>query len=307
MNQHALFKHLFSKVKIPDSPINKIFSEYKRKNNISEQNNSLYSLFFKNKSTSKELHKSENLIKNSNLKISKILKNNSIKLKIKTKGTKMNSLDNKSQNKYSTNTTQTAFIIEKPKKTKQILVNSFRNKSHPLNIKKKYIKKKKIWLSSYLSKNNNFDLYKNKNNKNNICINSSINKTISNAIVDNNDDLIREIKFQTVNNFNNKYKLKYKVKFPKMHSKISDIFSLLKIYKFEEEKKIDAILNLTNEKLKKKERTRNKQISFNEKDFIKNISLFEKDFNIKNKLKDNKKYVSIHTLDLLKDNNIMNS
>ena len=114
MNQHALFKHLFSKVKIPDSPINKIFSEYKRKNNISEQNNSLYSLFFKNKSTSKELHKSENLIKNSNLKISKILKNNSIKLKIKTKGTKMNSLDNKSQNKYSTNTTQTAFIIEKP-------------------------------------------------------------------------------------------------------------------------------------------------------------------------------------------------
>ena len=52
-------------------------------------------------------------------------------------------------------------------------------------------------------------------------------------------------------------------------------------------------------------RRKNEQKSFNEKDFKRNISLFEKDFDIKNKLKDNKKYVSIHTLNLLKNNNII--
>ena len=310
MNQHVLFRHLFSRINIPNSPINKIFSENQKKT-ISGQNNNLYLSFFKNKSTLKDIPKSDNLITNSNKKTSKILKHNSFKLKLKAKRMKMNSFDNKSENKYSTNTTQTASILVNQKKTRQLLINSFRKKNHPLSIKKKYLKKDKIRLSSYLSNdnnNNNFHLYYNYKNKNNICINSNINKTISNVVVDNNNDLIKEIKFQTVNNFNNKYKLKYKTKYPKMHNKINDIFSLLKIYKFEEEKKIDAIITLANNKPKKLiKRRKNEQKSFNEKDFKRNISLFEKYFDIKNKLKDNKKYVSIHTLNLLKNNNIINN
>ena len=152
--------------------------------------------------------------------------------------------------------------------------------------------------------NNKNDIFnKNiKNNKHNICINSNINKTISNVVVDNNIDLLREIRFQTVNNFNNKYRLKYKTKFPNKHNKVNDLFSLLKLHKYEEEKKINEIITLTNEKRKKiiKRRKNNQQLLFNEKDFEKNFSLMEKDFDIKNKLKDNKKFVSIHTLDLLK-------
>jgi hypothetical protein len=126
-------------------------------------------------------------------------------------------------------------------------------------------------------------------------------KIINNAIVDNNIDLMREIRFQTVNNFNNKYKLKFRAKNSKMCDKINNVFSMLKLYKYEEEKKIDAIKTLTNERPKKIFKRKNeKQILFNQKDFDKNFSLIQKEFDIKKKLKDNKKFVSIHTLALLK-------
>ena len=112
---------------------------------------------------------------------------------------------------------------------------------------------------------------------------------------------MKEIKYQTVNNFNNKYKLKFKTKTPKIHNKINNIFSMLKLYKFDEDTKIFELITLTNDKPTKIRKTlKNRQILFNQKDFEKNVSLIEKDFDIKNKLKNNKKFVSLHTLDLIK-------
>ena len=294
MNNHFSFKHLFNRVNIPSSPNNKILSNYESKT-IPNENKKSYSLsLYKNESTlsGKELHKNQIT---SNRKKSEILKYISSKSKTKYKGGKRNILYN---NRYITNTTQTPSILNNHKKSRQTIINSFRNKNRSMNIKKNYLKNNnKIVLSSYLN-----DLYLNQNNNknNNICINSNINKTINNAIVDNNIDLFREIKYQTVNNFNNKYKLKFKTKTPKSHNKIKDIFSLLKLYKFEEEKKIFSLINLSKEKPKKVKKRLNNQKIFNEKDFQKNISLIEKDFDIKNKLKDYKKYVSLHTLDLIK-------
>ncbi len=88
-----------------------------------------------------------------------------------------------------------------------------------------------------------------------------------------------------------------------MQKKISNVFTLLKKYKYEEEKKIDTIKTLVNEKPKKIKKTKKNIEIFNEKDFNKNFSLIEKDFDIKNKLIDNKKFVFIHTLNLLKKEN----
>ena len=309
MNRHTSLKHLFSRINIPNSPINKIFSEYKRKETIPNQNQNLYSSFYRNELTfnGKEVHKTDTFSSKSNKKNKILLKYNSQLKKGKT-----NLFLNKSKSKCSTNnTTQTPSIIPNQKKSKHILLaNSLRNKYRPLNIKKKYLLNDKFMLGAYdnhktnsINNNKNDIFNKNiKNNKHNICINSNINKTISNVVVDNNIDLLREIRFQTVNNFNNKYRLKYKTKFPNKHNKVNDLFSLLKLHKYEEEKKINEIITLTNEKRKKiiKRRKNNQQLLFNEKDFEKNFSLMEKDFDIKNKLKDNKKFVSIHTLDLLK-------
>ena len=310
MNRQVSLKHLFSRINIPNSPINKIFSEYKRKETIPNQNQNLYSSFYRNELTfnEKEVHKTDTFSSKSNKKNKILLKYNS-----KLKKGKTNLFLYKSKNKCSTNnTTQTPSIMPNQKKSKLILLsNSLRNKYRPLNIRKKYLLKDKFMLGSYnkhkTNNNNNrndiFDINKNiKYNKNNICINSNINKTISNVVVDNNIDLLREIKFQTVNNFNNKYRLKYKTKFPNKLNKVNDLFSLLRLHKYEEEKKINEIITLTNEKRKNilKRRKINQKLLFNEKDFEKNFSLMEKDFDIKNKLKDNKKFVSIHTLDLLK-------
>ena len=152
------------------------------------------------------------------------------------------------------------------------------------------------------NKNNLYTIQNNGNNReNNICINSTINRNNNNIIVENNTDLLKAFQKQTINNFNNKYRLKYKTKIPKMHIKISNIFSLLKKYKYEEEKKINTIRTLVNEKPKKIKKNRKRLIEvFNEKIFQQNFSLMEKDFDINNKLKKNKKFVSINTLNLLK-------
>ena len=66
-------------------------------------------------------------------------------------------------------------------------------------------------------------------------------------------------------------------------------------------KKINTIRTLVNEKPKKIKKNRKRLIEvFNEKIFQQNFSLMEKDFDINNKLKKNKKFVSINTLNLLK-------
>lgn len=203
-------------------------------------------------------------------------------------------------NGYATSTTQTSATKNKFKKSQLFALNTFRNKCSSINIKRNYLRPKTHGLFSNM-KFDNKNFYSYKNIKNNICLNSNINKTISNVIVDNNNDLLKELKNQTVNNFNNKYKLKYKTKFPKIHNKIIDVFSLLKKYKYEEEKKIDAIKTLENEIPKTIKKKKKSIKDSNEKDFKKFFLLIENDFeNFKSNILDNKKFISIQTLDLLK-------
>ena len=294
MNYQYSFKHLFNKVIIPNSLNNKMILEYEKNKTIPNQNSRSFSSFNSNKSILTERRQQKNVklrkFSNSCRKKNKIIQFNSLK-----KGGKLQLLHYNSDLEYCTNTTQTPTITDKSKN----LMNSFRKGFSSMNIKKRHLKKDKILISSYFNKNNfNFDNNLIKNN--NICIGSNINKTINNVIVDNNMDLLREFKFQTINNFNNKYKLKFKVKFPEMHNKICDIFSLLKQKKYEEEKKLDSIQMLINEKPKKNKKRKKNTEKFNEKVFEKNFSLIENDFDIKKKLKESKKFVFIHTLKLLK-------
>ena len=297
MNHFISFKHLFTRVNIPSSPNLNLLSNYENNKTILNTQKNIYSSFYKNETpfSAKELHKNS---KTSNKNHSKIIKNISSNIKTKSKGNKRNILYYKS-NKYSTIMTQTPIIINNPKKSRQTIINSFRNKKNTINIKKNNLNKNKdnILLSSY----HNSYLNQRCKNNNNICINYNINKTINNVIVDNNVDLLKEIKYQTVNNFNNKYKLKFRTKSPKIHNKVNNIFSLLKLYKFEDEKIFEYITLNKEKPTNIRKIMKNNKILFNEKDFAKNISLIEKDFDIKNKLKNYKKFVSLHTLDLIKN------
>jgi hypothetical protein len=301
MNYNHSLRHLFNKVIIPNISNNKKTLKYQKNKTLPNQKKRPYSSFNTiEKAARKECYK--------NLKPRKFSTNskrtnnqyNSLK-----KEEKNNLLNYNSDLEYYTNTTQTQTqtLTHKSK----LSMNSFRSK---YLIKNKKFKKHKNYLSSFFlnSNNNNEKIYldNNINKSNNICIGSNINKTINNVVVDNNIDLLREYKYQTVNNFNNKYKLKFKAKAPKIHNKIRDIFSLLKLYKYEEEKKMDTIKSLVNEKPKKIKRKKKKIELFNQKEFDKNFSLIENDFDIKNKLKDDKKFVYIHTLNLLKNNNSNN-
>ena len=223
---------------------------------------------------------------------------------------KLNSLlnyNNEYGHGYNSITTQTSMSKSKSKsrKSQNLSINVQKiknfNKSPSLDYKKNHIKIKNNKLLSHKAFNKN-NFYTMQNNRgNNICINSTINRNNNNIIVENNTDLLKAFQKQTINNFNNKYRLKYKTKIPKMHNKISNIFSLLKKYKYEEGKKINTIKTLVNEKPKKIIKNRKRLIEvFNEKIFQQNFSLIEKDFDINNKLKKNKKFVSINTLNLLK-------
>ena len=295
MNYQFSLKHLFNKVIIPNSLNNKMILEYEKNKTIPNHNRRPFSSFNSNKSILAERRQHKNVklrnFSNSRKKKNKLIQFNSLK-----KGGKLKLLHYNSDLEYCTNTTQTPTITDKSKN----LVNSFRNRFSSMNIKKRNLKNDKNILSSYFNNKDNFNFDNNLIKNNNICIGSNINKTINNVIVDNNMDLLREFKFQTINNFNNKYKLKFKLKIPEMHNKICDIFSLLKQKKYEEEKKLDSIQMFINEKPKKnKKRKKNNEI-FNEKVFEKNFSLIENDFDIKKKLKDSKKFVFIHTLNLLK-------
>ena len=209
---------------------------------------------------------------------------------------------------YNSITTQTSANKSKSKKSQNLSVTvhkmknfnnfpSFDNKKKQIKIK---VNNNKLLSHKTFNKNNFYTMQNNRENK--ICINSNVNKNNKNIIVDNNADLLKAFQRQTINNFNNKYRLKYKTKTPKIHNKISNIFSLLKKYKYEEEKKINTIKTLVNEKPKKIIKNRKRLIEeFNEKIFQKNFTLIEKDFDINNKLKKNKKFVSINTLNLLKN------
>ena len=304
MSHHRSYKNLFNKVNIPNISNNKIQIQYERNSTI--QNKDKRPLSSSQSTLSgKEITQKDNIsncFSHSHLSINKMNKKKKKMLRYYSSKTN-NKLKDKNMNVLytaSTTQTQTPAIVYESKKAKNS-INIFRNKFPCIDIQKNGLKFQNKALSS---KNNfntvNFCTFH--NYKNNICINSNIDKIINNVIVDNKNDLLKEYKKQTINNFNNKYRLKYKTKIPKTHSKIIDIFSLLKENKYEEEKKIDVIktLTLTNERAKKKNK-RNKILQqFDEKDFEKNFLLIEKDFDINKNLKNNKKYFSIHTFDLLK-------
>lgn len=308
MSHTRSFKNLFNKVNIPNLSNNELQIEYKKNITIPSKDKRPISSLYSSKSTlsrkeitqrgnaSNYFSQSHSNINKMNKKKNKMLRYYSSKANNKFRDKKMNIL-------YTASTTQTTpGIVFKSKNSKksQNGINIFRNKFPNINIQKNSLKFKNKALSS----KNNFNtvnFYTFHNDKNNICINSNIDKIINNVVVDNKNDLLKEYKNQTINNFNNKYRLKYKTKVPQTHNKIIDVFSLLKQYKYEEEKKIDAIKTLTLSNEKKKKNKRNIILQqFDEKDFQKNFSLIEKDFDINNNLKNNKKYFSIHTLDLLK-------
>ena len=315
MSHHRSFKNLFNKVNIPYISNTKFQLEYERNRTIPNKDKRPFSSLYSSQSTlspKKLIQKGNALncfshshsnINKMNIKKNKMLRYYSSKTNNKSKDKKLHILYTASTTQTQTqNPIQTPVIINEFKKSKNS-INIFRNKFPRIDMKKNNLKFKNKALSS---KNNfntvNFCSFH--NDKNNICINSNIDKIINNVIVDNKNDLLKEYKNQTINNFNNKYRLKYKTKVPQTHNKIIDVFSLLRQYKYEEEKKIDAIktLELTNEKVKKKKKNKSNKIlqQFDEKIFEENFSLIEKDFDINNNLKNNKKYFSIHTLDLLK-------
>ena len=313
MSHHRSFKNLFNKVNIPYISNTKFQLEYERNRTIPNKDKRPFSSLYSSQSTlspKKLIQKgnalncfshSHSSINKMNIKKNKMLRYYSSKTNNKSKDKKLHILYTASTTQTQT-PIQTPVIINESKKSKNS-INIFRNKFPRIDMQKNNLKFKNKALSS---KNNfntvNFCSFH--NDKNNICINSNIDKIINNVIVDNKNDLLKEYKNQTINNFNNKYRLKYKTKVPQTHNKIIDVFSLLRQYKYEEEKKIDAIktLELTNEKVKKKKKNKSNKIlqQFDEKIFEENFSLIEKDFDINNSLKNNKKYFSIHTLDLLK-------
>ena len=305
MSHIRSFMNLFNKVNIPNVSDNKFQAEYKRNRTISKKEKRPLSSLYSSQSTlsGKEISQkdnSSNCFSNSHSNINKMNKKKNKILRYYSSKVNNKFKDKNLEIVYTASTTQTPAVIYKPKKSKNS-INIFRNKFPGIDIKKNSLKFKNKTLSS---KNNfntvNFCSFH--NDKNNICINSNIDKIINNVIVDNKNDLLKEYKNKIINNFNNKYRLKYKTKVLKTHNKIIDVFSLLRQYKYEEEKKIDAIktLTLTNEKTKKKNK-RNKILKqFDIKDFEKNFLLIKKDFDINNNLKNNKKCFSVHTFDLLK-------
>ena len=309
-HHHRSFKNLFNKVNIPNISNNKLQIEYEKNSTIPNKGKRPLSSLYSSQSTisPKELTQkgnSSNYFSHSNSNINKMNKKKSKMLRYYSSKNNNKFKDKKMNILYIASTTQTQTqapsLTNKFKKSKNS-INIFRNKFPCIDIQKNNLKFKNKALSS----KNNFNTVNYctfHNDKNNICINSNIDKIINNVVVDNKNDLLKEYKNQTINNFNNKYRLKYKTKVPQTHNKIIDVFSLLRQYKYEEEKKIDAIktLTLTNEKVKKKNK-RNKILQkFDEKDFEKNFSLIEKDFDINKNLKNNRKYFSIHTLDLIKN------
>ena len=322
MSHFRSLKHLFNKENFDN--ISKIKEHKDPGKNItnSDYTKKPCSLFFSRKDIKKNLKTFNFFTKfpsnlNMNIKVSnqsqtpRYESSNETNLYERYDDHKFNSLlnfNNEYGHGYTSNTTQTSMNKSKSKKSQNLSVNVHKmknfNKFPSLDYKKKSAKAKNNKLLSHkaFNKNNLYTIQNNGNNReNNICINSTINRNNNNIIVENNTDLLKAFQKQTINNFNNKYRLKYKTKIPKMHIKISNIFSLLKKYKYEEEKKINTIRTLVNEKPKKIIKNRKRLIEvFNEKIFQQNFSLIEKDFDINNKLKKNKKFVSINTLNLLK-------
>ena len=318
MSHLRSLKHLFNKENINN--ISKSKERFKPGKNITNSDfaKKPCSLFFSRKDIKKNL-KSFNFFTKfpSNLNMNIKISNHSQTPRYESSNEtnkydehKLNSLlnyNNEYGHCYNSITTQNSMSKSISKKSQNLSLNIHKikklNKFPSLDYKKNQIKIKnnKILSSHKTFNKNNFDKKKN-NRENNICINSTINRNNNNIIVDNNIDLLKAFQKQTINNFNNKYRLKYKTRIPKIHNKISNIFSLLKKYKYEEEKKINTIKTLVNEKPKKIIKNRKRLIEvFNEKIFQKNFTLIEKDFDINNKLKKNKKFISINTLNLLKN------
>ena len=281
-------KHLFTRVNIPNNLTN----------NKNDKDNH-YSSFNKKRifSTRGKIY---NSLRNTKTKNDQLL-SDKFNIKYILEECKTNLFNKKHKKRYSTNMTQTPALTENVKNSKQIFANSFLKRHNLLNQKKHKLRLNQDSLSLFTGEKEKCYLNTNCNSKNNICINSNINKTISNVIVDNKIDLAKEIRLQTVNNFNNKYRLKFKTKIPREQNKISNIFSQLKLYKYEEEKKINAIKALTHAKSNSHKIKRKKELnSFYQKDYEKLLSIITKDLDDNKKINATKKCISINTLELVK-------
>ena len=144
-----------------------------------------------------------------------------------------------------------------------------------------------------------------------IYINSdNIKERKKDVIVENNDDLLKEFYSQTINNFNNKYHLKYKTTTERNQKEIKIVFSLLNQFKYQEERKNNLIKYLReNSKLNKKNfevKSEKERKSF----FPKSNKLLNKLFFRYNKFynyKTEPKNISIQTLNWLKSKRVFDN
>ena len=139
--------------------------------------------------------------------------------------------------------------------------------------------------------------------------NNNLNKEV---ITDNEIDLFKILNKQTVNNFNNKYRIIYKSKIPKKRSKILKIFEMLKkgnvMARLNKENKIKGEHNNNNSNKIINRRISNSVPSdrgrhiFNKKMVDISIgtedSLPKKIFELNHKLNGKGKILTIHSLDL---------
>ena len=164
----------------------------------------------------------------------------------------INSFRIKSYNSYINECRKTSNFNDKPTlKTKNQTIklknwfilnnNSFKNsdilprkKKQHYSLEKfvsntKITSKKKAHLSKTTSLNNNMKLLNNSNENNKEITMSEYNNNLNKeVIIDNLNDLFKILNKQTVNNFNNKYRIIYKSEIPKKRNKILKIFEILK-------------------------------------------------------------------------------
>ena len=110
------------------------------------------------------------------------------------------------------------------------------------------------------------------------------------VVVENDNSLQETFKMQTVSNFNNKYNLKFKTKYPKEKEKVEELFDLLKLHKNSEgAKRTDFLSFRVN--LKKRNKNHNGKL------YIENYTN-QKNYCFENDKKENK-MISIKTLNFI--------
>ena len=125
----------------------------------------------------------------------------------------------------------------------------------------KNLSKKELNKNLFFNKNSNINYNKYTLHKKNLSFDNkyiyfnsdNIKERKRDIIVENNDELLKELYNQTINNFNNKYHLKYKTITEENKKRVKNVFRLLNQYKYQEERKNSLIKYLSkNSKCNKK-------------------------------------------------------